>query len=161
MKAFRVTGVALVAAMILAACSNAADTPAQANAEPAPIPTEANAATSATFEIDEGSKAMLALLSPEEIAIARFGCITPLESAKANLSLFKSPLAEDIAATPNIPKAAVENIVKQADQAVVAEMMASVPTFTSNSPAPTDDQLTGLKQCLVVAKHYANEQASS
>ena len=148
-----------------AACSKAEE-PEAAKAAPASSEaanTAANGPTSTTasFTLSDADKALIATLSPQELAMARLSCVEPVNSAKGSTNLFDAELAAQLKATPYMERTALIVSIEGMTIPKAREIMDASVKFAPGGPAPTDDQITGLKQCILLANHYAAEQAAA
>ena len=156
--------VAVALSMTVAACGNSEAPVPEADAAPAPIPAEAaeatSAATTAAVVVDEGSRAMLNMLTPHEKGMALLSCVRPIDSAKPNKHLFDADLVAQLEATDYLSHV---KIIGSMDGMTIKEaraIMDASPSFVSNA-TPSASDITGLKQCLVLAAYHASEQAKS
>ena len=148
--------------LVTAACSQASEAPAQADAEPAPVPVEEPQAANAApaFELDEGSKALIALMSPKELGMARLSCVRPINSAKPVRGVFDAEMTAELASIDYLSQTDIITSIEGMTIAEARAVMDASPNFENGKPA-TADEITGLKQCIVLARHYAAEKAAN
>lgn len=157
---------ALSSVIALSAACSKAEAPAK-EAEAAPVPVEAPAAvaadTSAAPQMSDADNALLATLSPEEVSLVLLSCINPVNTAKSAKNLFDADIQAQLEATPTISQTKVMTrpgvsgmTLAQARQARDAS-----PSFQPGGPAPTAEQVQGLKQCLVLTNHFKAEIADA
>ena len=166
MKRNVLTLAAFGAAILLAGACSSEDETATAPAEPAPVALEApspGAGTTAdSFQLSAEDKALLEALSPDALGMARLSCINPLDSAKANKRLFDANLAAQLDATPAISQTKL--LSRPPLNALSLQQARDIrdkgPTFAPNSPPPSASDITGLKQCIILAHHFAAELAA-
>lgn len=158
MKSFNaITVVALAALTMTAACSKADEPPA--NAE---VATAANEASPASAnKLSPEALAFIAALTPEALGQARLSCVHPLDSAKANARIFPDEIAAQLASAPYIERSKLlaSEPLKQLSLDQARAIMDQAPKFNPQSK-PTDNEITGVQQCIMLAHHYAAELAA-
>ena len=151
---------ALASVTALAACSKADDSSSAADAEPAPIPVydTANAATG-DAALPPEALALIAALSPQELAMARLSCAEPLVSAQANPHIFDSDIAAELKTVKAFSRTKLlsEPPLNTLSLAEARAIMDASPTFTPVSQ-PSPEDIEGMRQCILLAKHYAGQQ---
>lgn len=152
--------IAMGAAVTLAACSKAEEAPAATEAEVAPIPAEAPANDPASVLPPEAA-AFVATLSPEELAQARLSCVEAIRTAKANPHIFDAELAEQLGEIDYLSR--TELLTKPPLNSLSIEQARAImdlaPQFNAKSQ-PTVDETTGVRQCVMLVKHYEAEKAA-
>lgn len=154
----KLSAIIAVGSLLVAACSQPSNDATTVDAEPAPVPVN-DPADPAGFVLDDGSKAFLAMLSPEELGMARLSCIRPLMSGKVTTSLFDPELAAQVKNAPDISQTDIILSVDGMTIPKAREIMDASPWFDLAGPAPTTEQVTALRQCVGIVHHYAAEKA--
>lgn len=156
---------AITTATSLAACSKAEEAPAVETLEASP--TEVTTATVAdTAPVSDGlsdeGRAFLATLSPLELGQARLSCIEPLRTATFwGTRILDAELAAALKAAPDMSRTAILSKPPMNNLSIdqARAIMDASPKFEGDRK-PTADEITGLKQCLQLAHHFASEQGA-
>lgn len=153
--------VAMGAAVALAACSKADEAPAAPEAEAAPIPAAAEASSDPASVLPPEAAAFVAALSPEELAQARLSCVEAIRTAKANPHIFDAELAEQLGQIDYLSrtKLLTQPPLNSLSIEQARAIMDMAPQFNPKSQ-PTVDEITGVRQCVMLVKHYEAEQAA-
>lgn len=153
------TFVALATLSMTVACSKAEE-PA-APSEVVPTASEAAPVSATANTLSPEALAFIATLTPEELAQARLSCVHPLDSAKANARIFPDEVAAQLASAPYIERSKLlaSEPLKQLSLDQARSIMDQTPKFNPQSK-PTDNEITGVQQCIMLAHHYAAELAA-
>ena len=147
------------AAVAVAACSQTDEAPA-AETEAAPIPAVAPVSDPASVLPPEAA-AFVAALSPEELGQARLSCVEAIRTAKANPHIFDAELAEQLGEIDYLSR--TELLTQPPLNSLSIEQARAImdlaPQFNPKSK-PTVDEITGVRQCVLLVKHYEAEKAT-
>ena len=157
------TAVAVTSALLVCACSKADEAPATAEAEVAPVPVEAPATSEpAAYSLPPEAAAFVAALSPMELGQARLSCVEPLRTAKSYPSIWSGEMAAELASVEDFSrtKLLTSEPLNTLTQDQARTIMDLGPKFNGHSK-PTEDEIKGVSQCIMLARHYAAEQAGN
>ena len=149
------------AALTISACSKS-EAPAT-EAEVAPVPQSAETAAPAAEAdgLSPDAKAFLATLTPDELAKAHLSCVEAIRTAKDNSHIFDASLAAELKGVDYINR--TELLSTPPLNALTIEqaraIMDMAPKFTAQSK-PTADEVTGVRQCVMLVQNYAAAKAA-
>ena len=147
---------AVCAATTLAACSKAEEAPAAAPAA------TAEAATPVSDGLTPEARAFIATLTPMELGQARLSCIEPLRTATFwGTRVVDAELATALKAAPDMSRTAI--LSKAPMNSLTIDQARAImdlgPQFDGSAKA-TEDEASGLKQCIQLAHHFAAEKGA-
>lgn len=91
--------------------------------------------------------------------MVRLGCVRPINSAKPTRGVFDDKMTAELTSIDYLSQIDIMRTIEGMTVAKAREFVDSTPEFNNHSK-PTAEELTSLRQCIVLARHFAAEQAA-